>query len=106
MVKGISLTSGLRYTPTSVRPVHAFHLSSCTNVHVHMCEYFVTPWKLLKPLWLHTEVFVCLCVCLHPSVFSLLNTHSRFGGWRCSCSYCRYVKGDKLMLFWSPLNLN
>lgn len=36
---------------------------------------FVTPWKLLKPLWLHTEVFVCVsapkCIFTVKHTFSL-----------------------------------
>lgn len=62
MVKGISLTSGLRYAPTSVRPVHAFHLSSCTNVHVRMCEYFCDTLEAFETS-LASHRSVCVCVC-------------------------------------------
>lgn len=48
----------------------AAQMCVCTCVSI-----FVTPWKLLKPLWLHTEVFVCVsapkCIFTVKHTFSL-----------------------------------
>lgn len=77
MVKGISLTSGLGYTPTSVRPVHAFHLSSCTNVRVRMCEYFCDTLEAFETsLASHRSVCVCVCVSAPKCIFTVKHTFS------------------------------
>lgn len=75
MVKGISVASGLRYAPTSVRPVHAFHLSSCTNVRVRVCEYFCDTLEAFETS-LASHRSVCVCVSAPKCIFTVKHTFS------------------------------